>query len=324
MRALKNFFRKAKAKSPRVKRELLKIDGKAVEIVLRTNPRARRFIVKVDPSSGEVSVISPSVRSFDRALDFARKEKEWIAGRLANIPAPVTLGPGKHLMFKGIEHVIRAGEKGRAPVWIDKDAAVPTIRVAGRSEHIERRLVDWLKREARRKIEDKVADYALLLGVKPKRITIRDTSSRWGSCSSTRNLSFSWRLILAPPRVLDYVVAHEVAHLRELNHEPRFWRLVETPDARTSIKTSFGFRIMAPCLHRYAPKISAARPTQPLKSAALEQRIRASVLKSCSRTLSLSSGTVVIRFVAFGIIRRSGIVVRQIVRKPARSQLLSR
>src|ERR1700692_1026052 len=75
----------------RGKRELLKIDGKSIEVILRTNPRARRFIVKVDPSTGEVSVIAPSSRSFDRALDFARKEKDWIAGRLADVPQPVQL-----------------------------------------------------------------------------------------------------------------------------------------------------------------------------------------------------------------------------------------
>jgi len=82
-----------------------------------------------------------------------------------------------------------------------------------------------LKREARKRIDERVATYATALAVRPKRITIRDTSSRWGSCSSARSLSFSWRLILAPPAVLDYVVAHEVSHLRELNHKPRFWRL---------------------------------------------------------------------------------------------------
>ena len=96
-------------------------------------------------------------------------------------------------------------------------------------------------------------EYAEQLGVKPKRITIRDTSSRWGSCSSTRTLSFSWRLILAPSPILDYVVAHEVAHLRELNHKPRFWRLVETlvPDIDKSMRW---LSENGTLLHRYAPR----------------------------------------------------------------------
>jgi predicted metal-dependent hydrolase len=236
----------------RAKRELLKIDGKSVEIILRTNPRARRFIVKVDPATGEVSVVAPSLRSLDRALDFARKERDWIAGRLADVPEPVPLELGSVLMFRGIEHMIKSGEGGRTPVWIDRDAFRPTIRVAGLPEHASRRLLDWLKREARRRIDERVTVYAAMLGVKPKRITIRDTSSRWGSCSSARSLSFSWRLVLAPPNVLDYVVAHEVCHLRELNHKPRFWRLVEmiVPDIERS---QTWLSENGALLHRYAP-----------------------------------------------------------------------
>jgi predicted metal-dependent hydrolase len=236
-----------------VKRELLKIDGKSVEVILRADPRARRFIVKVDPATGQVVVVSPTSRSLERALEFARGEKEWIAGRLANVPPPVRLAPGSEILFRGVDHLIRAGNGGRAPVWIDRDAPRPTIRVEGQPEHTPRRLLDWLKREARRKIDERVWDYAEQLGVRPKRITIRDTTSRWGSCSSTRTLSFSWRLILAPPSVLDYVVAHEVSHLRELNHRPRFWRLVEilVPDID---KSQRWLSENGTLLHRFAPR----------------------------------------------------------------------
>ena len=237
----------------RAKRELLRIDGKSVEVILRADPRARRFIVKVDPATGQVVVVSPTSRSLERALDFARGEKDWIAGRLANVPPPVKLAAGSEILFRGMQYQIRAGNGGRYPVWIDRDAMRPTLRVGGQPEHTARRLVDWLKREARRRIDERVAEYALQLGVKPKRITIRDTTSRWGSCSSTRTLSFSWRLILAPPSVLEYVVAHEVAHLRELNHSPRFWRLVEllVPDIE---KNQNWLSENGTLLHRYAPR----------------------------------------------------------------------
>jgi predicted metal-dependent hydrolase len=256
MRARKKGF---DSKSKRgIKRELLKIDGRSVEIVLRTNPRARRFIVKVDPATGEVSVVAPSSRSLERALDFARKEKDWIAGRLADVPERVALELGSFVMFRGVEYAIRSGERGRTPVWVDREAFRPTIRVVGHPEHATRRLLDWLKREARRRIDERVTEYASLLGVRPKRITIRDTTSRWGSCSSARSLSFSWRLILAPPAVLDYVVAHEVAHLRELNHRPRFWRLVEliVPDMQ---KSQQWLSDNGALLHRYAPRPRSAK-----------------------------------------------------------------
>jgi predicted metal-dependent hydrolase len=251
---------KQKGRNKAAARALLKIDGKTVEIVLRANPRARRFIVKVDPSTGEVSVVAPSSRSLDRALDFARKEKEWIADRLADIPEPVPLVLGAPILLRGVEHVIRPGEYfdngRRGPVWIDRDGFRPALRVGGRPEHASRRLLDWLKKEARARIGERATEYAEVLGVKPRRITIRDTSSRWGSCSSTRTLSFSWRLILAPTFVLDYVVAHELCHLREMNHGPRFWELVESivpnierPQAWLSENGAL--------LHRYAPR---ARP----------------------------------------------------------------
>ena len=236
-----------------MKRELLKIDGKSVEVILRADPRARRFIVKVDPATGQVVVVSPTTRSLERALEFARGEREWIAGRLANVQPPVRLAAGSEILFRGILHQIRSGNGGRTPVWIDRDAPRPTIRVEGQPEHIARRLADWLKREARRKIDERVWVYSEQLGVTPKRITIRDTTSRWGSCSSTRTLSFSWRLILAPPSVLDYVVAHEVSHLRELNHRPRFWRLVETLVSDID-RSQTWLSENGTLLHRYAPR----------------------------------------------------------------------
>ncbi len=207
-----------------VHRELLKIEGRAVEVKVKLNPRARRLIVKVHPASGEVSVIAPSTRSLERALEFARGQTDWIARQLAHVPQRMALAPGAHIPFRDRDHLIARGEESRVPVWIDEDEAV--IRVSGRAEHASRRLLDFFKRQAKRELEARSIEFAGRLGTKPTRITVRDTASRWGSCSSTRSLSFSWRLILAPAAVLDYVVAHEVAHLREMNHGPAFWRLV--------------------------------------------------------------------------------------------------
>jgi len=96
----------------------------------------------------------------------------------------------------------------------------------GRVEHAGRRLKDWLAQQARADLDERVSWHARKLGVRPRRIGLRDQTSRWGSCSSSGLLSFSWRLIFAPPLVLDYVAAHEVAHLVEMNHGARFWKLV--------------------------------------------------------------------------------------------------
>jgi predicted metal-dependent hydrolase len=104
---------------------------------------------------------------------------------------------------------------------------LPELHVSGRTEHAPRRLRDWLFEEARRDLDARVIVHARALGVAPKRIVVRDQATRWGSCSTTGALSFSWRLILAPPHILDYVAAHEVAHLAEMNHGPKFWALVQ-------------------------------------------------------------------------------------------------
>lgn len=238
--------------------ELLRVGNQSVAVTLRTNPRARRLIVKVHPSTGEVSIVAPSARSLPRAKDFARKEAEWIAARLAQVPEPVRLDPGAEVPFRGKDYVIRraagpreGGERGA--VWIDREAPRPTLRVAGRAEHAARRVEDWLRSEARKELTRKTFMYAAEMRVTPARITVRDTASRWGSCSTKGGLSYSWRLIMAPSFVLNYVVAHEVAHLREMNHGPRFWRLVEqmTPDLADA---QAWLHDNGPFLHRYGAK----------------------------------------------------------------------
>jgi predicted metal-dependent hydrolase len=232
-----------------VERALLRLEGEAVPITLRLNPRARRLIVKVHPSTGEVTVVAPSRHGLSHAMDFARSEREWIARRLAHVPPAVALQLGAEIPFAGEMRTIRPGDKGRAPVWAEGDS----IFVSGDGEYVPRRVLDFLKREARKALDARVTHYAAQLGIKPRRITVRDTASRWGSCSSGRSLSFSWRLIMAPSFVLDYVVAHEVAHLREMNHGRRFWSLLSelVGDAE---KPQRWLSQHGSTLHRVAPK----------------------------------------------------------------------
>jgi predicted metal-dependent hydrolase len=216
---------------------------------VKLNPRARRLIVKVHPTTGEVVVIAPSKRALDRAIEFARGQMDWIARQVKQVPSRVVLLPGARIPFRGEEHVIARCEDG--PVSIDAEKCV--IRIPGRLEHAPRRLLDFLKRQAKRELEARAFEFAALINTKPARITVRDTASRWGSCSSTRSLSFSWRLILAPAFVLEYVVAHEVAHLKEMNHGAGFWKLVRelAGDVR---KPQAWLRQHGSALHRYTPR----------------------------------------------------------------------
>ena len=218
-----------RAEKRAVREELLAVDGADVAVKVRLNPRARRIVMRVNPLSGDVVVTAPSRGGMGRALDFVRGETQWIARQLQHLPKPVPLMPGAVVPFMGVPHPIRHSQsRGPAPVWREEG----TLLVSGRTEHAPRRLIDFFKREARDLLAARALEYAARLGVRPSRITVRDTKSRWGSCAHNGSLSFSWRLILAPEFVRDYVVAHEVAHLKEMNHSPRFWAQVKilSPD----------------------------------------------------------------------------------------------
>jgi predicted metal-dependent hydrolase len=202
---------------------LLAVGDRVVPVQFEKNARARRIIIRMDHGGGVV-VVLPVRASKEDGKRFALSNKGWIKERLAHMPEPLPFLHGVSIPYLGAEHRIRHRPAERGVVWREGGE----IHVSGRPEHLPRRVEDWLKLEARREIERRAQEKAEALGKKIRRVTIRDPHSRWGSCSPDGALSFSWRLILAPRFVLDYVVAHEVAHLRELNHSNRFWRITET------------------------------------------------------------------------------------------------
>jgi len=206
---------------PRRHRQVLTLADRRVPLVYRINKRARRIILRFDHGEGHIVVVLPRRATVEQGRRFALLNKGWISERLDLLPEPVPFRPGRYIPFMGVMHRIRHVPQARGLVWQADDE----IQVAGRPEHVTRRVEDWLKREARREIERRARAKAELIGKRITGITIRDPKSRWGSCSPRGKLSFSWRLILAPRHVIDYVVAHEVAHLKELNHGPRFWKL---------------------------------------------------------------------------------------------------
>ena len=195
---------------------------------LRRHRQARRYTLRIDASSREVVLTMPPRGSVKEAREFAQKHGGWIAARLKRLPEAAPFAHGTDVPLRGISHRIvhRRGERGT--VWTETShCGERLLCVAGEPAHVNRRINDFLKREAARDLAQASRRYAGELGVFIKRISVRDQSSRWGSCSNTGVLSFSWRLVLAPPFVLEYLAAHEVCHLVELNHSPRFWRLVK-------------------------------------------------------------------------------------------------
>ncbi|WP_426437999.1 M48 family metallopeptidase [Bradyrhizobium genosp. P] len=197
-------------------------------IRLRRHRRARRYTLRIHPTDREAILTMPPRGTIAEAKEFAHLHGGWIAARLGRLPKAAPFQSGTMVPLRGVAHrlVHRAGERGT--VWTEtRDSGEKILCVAGDVEHMDRRVHDFLKREARKELQKAAQFYAAELGVRVKRISIRDQSSRWGSCTSAGSLSFSWRLILAPPFVLDYLAAHEVAHLVEMNHSPRFWRVVD-------------------------------------------------------------------------------------------------
>lgn len=206
----------------------LQVEGIGVPVEVRRHHAARRFTLRVSKTRRAVVVTVPPRARMDDAGSFLNKHIDWVRERLGNVPESVPFASGSLIPLRGRAHRVTLvpAERGRPIVSVDEGASVMRLLVSGRPEHVPRRLKDWLLEQAKSDLDARVTFHAKALGVRARRICLRDQQTRWGSCSANGVLSFSWRLILAPPYILDYVAAHEVAHLLEMNHGPRFWKLV--------------------------------------------------------------------------------------------------
>jgi predicted metal-dependent hydrolase len=218
---------------------------------MRRHRQARRYTLRIDAAAREVVLTIPPRGSVKEAKEFAQKHGGWIAARLKRLPKATPFADGSDVPLRGMPHRITHRRGDRGTVWTELSARGDRLLcVAGEPAHVNRRINDFLKREAARDLAVASRRCASALGVPIKRICVRDQTSRWGSCSNTGVLSFSWRLILAPSFVLDYLAVHEVCHLVELNHSPRFWRLVERlyPDVE---RAKAWLDVYGTDLHRY-------------------------------------------------------------------------
>jgi predicted metal-dependent hydrolase len=250
--------------------EVLRIANVGCPVELRRSHRAKRFSLKVSHTERAAILTLPNRGRVEDANAFLARHADWLKRQLDRLPQPVPFVDGAVVPLRGEFHQLNftGPSRNRGVVWIEghdngrcsvspalagladwrdlscmrADVALPELCVNGSVEHAPRRFSDWLRAEARKDLAQCVERHAKTLNCYPKRLSIRDQATRWGSCSTTGTLSFSWRLIFAPPFILDYVAAHEVAHLREMNHGPRFWRLVRDAfpgmqNARAWLKT---------------------------------------------------------------------------------------
>lgn len=212
--------------------------GEVYRVQVKRLASARRLTLRVRAATREAVLTMPPRSSITRAMSFVERHAAWIGARLARLPQPMPFGPGALVPLRGVLHEIVHCPQRRGTAWIEGvDAAAggpPRLCVGGEAPFLPRRVRDFLLREARADLARSVARHAAALGVRPTRMTLRDTSSRWGSCSSSGALNFSWRLVMAPPHVLDYLAAHEVAHMRHMDHSDAFWSVTAqlVPDYR--------------------------------------------------------------------------------------------
>jgi predicted metal-dependent hydrolase len=219
-----NLFFRGKPKLPASTE--IEIDGQLVMVAVRVHARARSYRLSIPHAGGPVLTLPPHGR-WTEAEAFLVRQRNWLAARLKRAPEAGHFGDGGTVPVRGVDHRIIATGKLRGRVEVAEMDGAPVLLVPGEPAHQARRLTDWLKSQAQEDLVARTALHAERLGVTVKVVKLREQKSRWGSCSSTGNINYNWRLILAPPFVLDYVAAHEVAHLVEMNHSAAFWATVK-------------------------------------------------------------------------------------------------
>lgn len=213
-------------------------------VAWKRHPRARRVSLRIDPRAGSVVITLPKRGSRRAGMDLLMTHAAWVEDRLAALPDAVPFVDGALLPVDDRPRPIRHAHGVRSLIADDE------IVVGGEPAFLARRVGDLLRVEARRRLLRMSHEKSALVGRAPRRVTVKDTISRWGSCAPDGALAFSWRLIFAPPAVQDYVAAHEVAHLAHMNHGPRFWALVRTLTPHTEAAVEW-LRDEGPRLMRY-------------------------------------------------------------------------
>lgn len=221
------------------------VAGRTLPLRIVENERARRLTLRIDAGGRGLRITVPPGLSAGQVERFLDRHQGWLEARLEKLPDRPRLRPGVKMPLRGVPHLIVHEPGKRGTVALARVEGEPALVVHGDRVHLPRRLADFLKREARREIGALVEKHTATVGRRAKAVRLKDTTSRWGSCTADGTLSFSWRIMMAPPTVIDYLVAHEVAHLKEMNHGPKFWALCgklcpRTDEAKAWLKRNGG------------------------------------------------------------------------------------
>ena len=205
----------------------LDVAGRLMPLTIKQHDRATRITLRIEPGGRALKMTVPCGLAQREVNAFLDRHQGWLLTKLAKFSQDTGLQDGGEILLRGIRHRIRLTGSLRGLTEAVIVAGDHILRVSGMPEHLGRRVATFLKKEARADLERLAHFHARSIKAPIKSISMKDTRSRWGSCSSEGNLSFSWRIVMAPPSVIDYLAAHEVAHLKEMNHGPRFWALCE-------------------------------------------------------------------------------------------------
>jgi len=216
--------RTTKKPSPPEKRTL-DVAGRLMPLTIKQHDRATRITLRIEPGGRALKMTVPKGLAAREVNAFLDRHQGWLLTKLAKFSTDAGLRDGGEILFRGVRHRIEHTGNLRGLTEAVVMDGKPVLRVSGMPEHIGRRIATFLKKEARNDLERLSRLHAGSIKAPIRSISMKDTRSRWGSCSSEGNLSFSWRIVMAPPSVIDYLAAHEVAHLKEMNHGPHFWAL---------------------------------------------------------------------------------------------------
>ena len=224
--------------------DTLSIGDPPITVHLRKNARAKRYSLRISNKDGKISLTLPRWSNLNEAMAFARDQEGWMRKHLAKQLQPIEVRFGETILLDGIAHEITRGQ-GRSVVVDDG-----VIYVPGRDDQLVPKLRAYFKTLARERLVSASEHYAGLLGKSIGRVTLRDTRSRWGSCTSDGHLMYSWRLVMAPRVVQDYVAAHEACHLIEMNHSDAYWALVAQISPNYKVERNW-LKVNGALLHQY-------------------------------------------------------------------------
>lgn len=207
------------------------IDGNGFIVEVIRTKRTKTADIRVE--DGAVSVVIPESLEQERVESLLTKKRAWIKEKLIlhREAQPISTKDyvsGESFSYLGRNYRLKVEKGAYTPVKLHQGRLVVTLPQGNKEPHMVRNaLVRWYKRQAKKKLKDKVKRYAPMIGVNPTEVDVKSFKSRWGSCSAKGKLDFNWKILMAPNRIVDYVVVHELCHIKQHDHSPKFWKEVE-------------------------------------------------------------------------------------------------